>query len=218
MISQYFGQNLGCLIGNDAIVTKRFVIQAGFFQTLPGGSVRTNAIDHVLIAGPPLETCHGKRLVAVAVWMTRFELGEGHCAQTGGAVQSAFGFCAGLAIAQTGALLGVATEKCALTTCLVIAGEPLGLQVDVGAEEHGIAVAVGMDHHHSLAITVSLHMVEHLMVQNDGLVFGSEALQARYVAPGDLAIVGLVAAWTGACGSLGEITQRGIGAQRAHLL
>jgi len=34
---QYCGQNLGCLIGNDAIVTKRFVIRAGFFQTLPVG-------------------------------------------------------------------------------------------------------------------------------------------------------------------------------------
>ncbi len=27
---QYFGQDLGCLIGNDAIVTKCFVIRAGF--------------------------------------------------------------------------------------------------------------------------------------------------------------------------------------------
>lgn len=34
---QYCGQNLGCLIGNDAIVTKRFVIRAGFFHTLPVG-------------------------------------------------------------------------------------------------------------------------------------------------------------------------------------
>jgi hypothetical protein len=36
-IIQYCGQNLGCLIGNDAIVTKHFVIRAGFFQTLPVG-------------------------------------------------------------------------------------------------------------------------------------------------------------------------------------
>ena len=35
--NQYCGQNLGCLIGNNAIVTKRFVIRAGFFQTLPVG-------------------------------------------------------------------------------------------------------------------------------------------------------------------------------------
>jgi hypothetical protein len=34
---QYFGQDLGCLIGNDAIVTKCFVIRAGFLQTLPVG-------------------------------------------------------------------------------------------------------------------------------------------------------------------------------------
>jgi GTP cyclohydrolase II len=37
LFNQYFGQNLGCLISNDAIVTKRFVIRAGFFQTLPVG-------------------------------------------------------------------------------------------------------------------------------------------------------------------------------------
>ena len=37
LYNQYFGQNLGCLIGNDAIVTKCFVIRAGFLQTLPVG-------------------------------------------------------------------------------------------------------------------------------------------------------------------------------------
>ena len=73
--------------------------------------MRTNSIDQVLIEGPPLETCHGKRLVAVAVLMTRCELGEGHRAQTGVEVKIEFGFCAGLAIAQTGELLGVAKEK-----------------------------------------------------------------------------------------------------------
>jgi hypothetical protein len=36
-LKQYFGQNLGCLIGNDPIVTKCFVIRAGFLQTLPVG-------------------------------------------------------------------------------------------------------------------------------------------------------------------------------------
>jgi hypothetical protein len=35
--AQYFGQNLGGLVGNEAIATKRFVIRAGFFQTLPIG-------------------------------------------------------------------------------------------------------------------------------------------------------------------------------------
>ena len=37
LLKQYFGQNLGCLIGNDPIVTKCFVIRAGFLQTLPVG-------------------------------------------------------------------------------------------------------------------------------------------------------------------------------------
>ena len=36
-IKQYFRQILGGLAVNDAIVAKRFVIRAGFFQTLPIG-------------------------------------------------------------------------------------------------------------------------------------------------------------------------------------
>jgi K+ transporter len=37
ILLQYFGQSLGCLFGDDTIVTKGFVIRAGFFQTLPIG-------------------------------------------------------------------------------------------------------------------------------------------------------------------------------------
>ena len=37
ILDQYSGQNLGCLFGDDAIVTKGFIIRAGFFQTLPIG-------------------------------------------------------------------------------------------------------------------------------------------------------------------------------------
>jgi hypothetical protein len=33
---QYCGQNSGCHFGNDAIVTKRFVIGTGFFQAMAG--------------------------------------------------------------------------------------------------------------------------------------------------------------------------------------
>ena len=33
--------------------------------------------------GPPLEACHGKRLVAIAGLMTHYELSEGHRTQTG---------------------------------------------------------------------------------------------------------------------------------------
>ena len=36
-IQQYFGQNLSCYVGNDAIVTKRLIIRARFFQTMPVG-------------------------------------------------------------------------------------------------------------------------------------------------------------------------------------
>ena len=75
-----------------------------------------------------------------------------------------------------------------------------------------------MDYHHYLEITFQLHMVEHSMVQNDVLVFGIEAIKARYVTPVDLAIVGLLAAWTWAFGSLVAITQMGIGSQLANLM
>ena len=71
----------------------------------------TNAIDQVLIEGPPLEAGHGKRLVAVAMLMTRLELGEGHGTQTGIEVEIEFVFGAGLAIAQTSELLGIAKKK-----------------------------------------------------------------------------------------------------------
>ena len=111
--------------------------------------------------------------------MTRFELGEGHRTQPGIEVKIEFGFCAGLAIAQTGTLFGVAKEKLALKARLGIAVEPLGCQVDIRAEEPGIAVALGMDHDHHLAVALQLHMVENLMVQHDVLIFGIEALKAR---------------------------------------
>src|SRR6266700_902326 len=94
-------------------------------------------------------------------------------------VKIEFGLCAGLAIAQTRKLFGVAKEKFDLKTRLVIAIEPLGLQGDIRAEEHGIAVTLGMDHDHHLEIALQLHVVEHLMVQHDMLVFGIEALKAR---------------------------------------
>ncbi len=45
LLHQYCGQNLGRLFGNNAIVTKGFIIRAGFFQTQPLSSVRTNAIE-----------------------------------------------------------------------------------------------------------------------------------------------------------------------------
>src|SRR5256885_12078488 len=51
--------------------------------------------------------------------------GKGHRTQTGIEVKIEFGFCAGLAIAQTGKLFGVAKEKLDLKTRLVIAIEPL---------------------------------------------------------------------------------------------
>jgi hypothetical protein len=62
---------------------------------------------------------------------------------------------------------------------LLVSKSGLGLQVDIRAEEHGIAVALGMDHDHHLKIALQLHVVEPLMVQPDVLVCGIEALKAR---------------------------------------
>ena len=71
----------------------------------------TNAIDQVLIESPTLETGHGKHVIAVAIWMTRFEFGEGHRTQTGIEVKVEFGFGAGLTIAQPSKLFSIAKEK-----------------------------------------------------------------------------------------------------------
>jgi hypothetical protein len=61
--------------------------------------------------GSPLETGHGKHVIAVAPWMTCFEFGEGHGTQTGIEVEIEFGFGAGLAIAQPDEWLGIAKKK-----------------------------------------------------------------------------------------------------------
>ncbi len=111
--------------------------------------------------------------------MTRFELGEGHGTQTGIKVEIEFGFGARLALAQPGKLFGVTKEKLDLKTRFVIAVEPLGLQVNIGAEEHGIALALGMNHDHHLKVALQLHMIEHLMLQHEVLVFATELLKAR---------------------------------------
>ena len=70
-------------------------------------------------------------------------------------------------------------EKLDLEARFVIAVEPLGLQVNIRAEEHGIALALGMDDNDDLEIAFQLHMVEHLMIPHDVLVFGLQALKAR---------------------------------------
>ena len=133
----------------------------------------TNAIDQVLIEGPTLETGHGKHVITVAMLLTCFELGKGHSTQTGIKVEMEFGFGASLAIAQPGALFRVAKEKLDLKTRFVIALEPLGLQVDIGAEKHGITLALAMNHDDHLEVALQLHMVEHRMIQHDVLVFGT---------------------------------------------
>ncbi len=133
--------------------------------------MRTNALDQGLIEGPPLEACHGKRVVAVAVLMTGFECGEGHRTQTGIAVKIQFGFCTRLAIAQPSKLFGVAKQKFDLKTRLGITVEPQGMQVNIRAKEHGISVAFGMDDDRHLEIAFQLLMIDHLMIQHNVLVF-----------------------------------------------
>ena len=129
-----------------------------------------------------------------------------------------FGIRARLAIAQAGKWFGVAKEKLDLKPRFVIVVEPLGLQVDIRAEEYSIAVAVGVDDDYHLEIPFQLHMVEHLMIQHDVLIFGLQALKARQIAPVDFAILGLLATWTWTFGPLVEITPMGIGSQLANLV
>ena len=47
--SQYFRQNLSCLFDDDAIVTKGFVIRAGFFH-IPSDLVVTRRFSHHTLA------------------------------------------------------------------------------------------------------------------------------------------------------------------------
>jgi hypothetical protein len=67
-------------------------------------------------------------------------------------------------------------EELNVKASLVIAIKPQRLQVNIRAKEHGITVVLGMDHDHHLEVAFPLHMVEHLMVQHDVVIFGSEAL------------------------------------------
>jgi hypothetical protein len=89
---QYFGQNLGCLFDNDAVVTQGCVIRAGFVQTVPVGSMLTHSSDQVWVEGPTLATGHGKSWGAMTALMTCFQLGAGSCAQAGLAGKLEFGF------------------------------------------------------------------------------------------------------------------------------
>src|SRR6266850_3744233 len=57
---QYFGQKSGSRLGDGAIVTKLFVLRAGFFQAVPLGYRLRHAFDQMLIEGAPLEAGHGK--------------------------------------------------------------------------------------------------------------------------------------------------------------
>ena len=107
---------------------------------------------------------NGKRRIAIAACLTRFEFGEGHGAQTGIEVKVEFAFRTSLAIAQTGKLFGITKEKLNLKTGFVIPVELQGIEVHIGAEEHRVALALGMDNHDHLEVALQLHMIEHLMV------------------------------------------------------
>jgi hypothetical protein len=73
--------------------------------------VLNNSIEQMLIEGASLETRHRHRFIGVASLLTRFQFGDIHRAQTGIEVKVQFGFGAGLAIAQTRKLFGIAEDK-----------------------------------------------------------------------------------------------------------
>ena len=56
---QCFGQNSGSRLDDGAIVTKLFVIGAGFFQAVPLGSILRNALEQMVIDGASLEARQG---------------------------------------------------------------------------------------------------------------------------------------------------------------
>ena len=133
----------------------------------------------MLIEGASLETRHRNGLFTVALLLTRFKFGDIHRAQTGIKVKVQFRFGAGLAIAQASKLFGIAEYKLNLEPRLVRTIESQGLQINIGAKEDRIPIALGIDHHHHLEVAPQLHVIENLMIQHDVVIFGVEALKAR---------------------------------------
>ena len=133
----------------------------------------------MLIEGASLETRHRNGFFAVALLLTRFKFGDIHRAQTGIKVEVQLSFGAGLAIAQASKLFGIAEYKLNLKTRLVRAIESQGLQVNIGAKEDRLPIALGIDHNHHLEVALELHVIENLMIQHDVVIFGVEAIKAR---------------------------------------
>jgi hypothetical protein len=79
-------------------------------------------------------------------------------------------------------------------------------------------MALGMDHNHHLEVAFELHVIEHLMIQHDVVIFGVEAFKAGEITEVHLPIVGLLTTSTGALGTVIEIAQIGIRSQLANLV
>jgi hypothetical protein len=99
---------------------------------------------------------------------------------------------------------------------LVSAIESQGLQVHIGAKEDRIAIALGMNHNHHLEVAFELHVIEHLMIQHDVVIFGVEAFKAGEITEVHLPIVGLLTTSTGALGTVIERAPIGIRSQFAN--
>jgi len=110
-----------------------------------------------------------------------------------------------LTLNQTGTLFGVSAQKLDLEARFVITVDGQSVQVHVGTKEHRSAVVCGVDDKHHAEVTRALHMIEHLMIEHDSVIFRLNFGKACEVVPMHLAVVGLGTAWPWALRSLVKI-------------
>jgi hypothetical protein len=77
---------------------------------------------------------------------------------------------------------------------------------------------LGIDHKYYAQVTLKLDLVDNLVIEHHGVIFGLKRFKAREVVPVHLAVIRLGAPWSKAFWPLGEIAQMGIDSSFAHLV
>ncbi len=144
----------------------------------------------MLIELPSLETCHGERGTRLLGALARLQLCEAHGAQTRMQMTAPRVSRARLAIVQARKLCGVAEQTFDLEARFVIPVDRLGGQRDIRAEEQGIPAGGQVAHHHQVAMTLSLGMIDHLRVACAVGITRIELLKMRQMADVDFPVVG----------------------------